>query len=82
MQKIFLNDVNIKEVAGTMENAIDMKKLEAYAHAIGVCCNGEYGQVYFKPEENHVFVCLGDSTPFDYESFKRICRRSNRKSQD
>ena len=45
--------------------AIDYKKLVAYANAIGVLCHGEYGDVYYDESANHVYVCLGDSNPFD-----------------
>lgn len=44
---------------------IDTNKLIDYAQAIETLCNGEYGQVYYNEEENHVFVILGDSNPFD-----------------
>ena len=53
---------------GSDKNPIDMDKLAKYAMGISLCCAGEYGDVYYKEEENHVFVCLGDSNPFDEES--------------
>jgi len=46
-------------------NAIDYKKLAAYANAIGVMCDGEYGDVFYDEAQNHVWICLGDSNPFD-----------------
>ena len=47
---------------------IDIEKLKIYSLGIAICCNGEYGQVYFNESENHVYVCLGDSNPFDEQS--------------
>lgn len=44
---------------------IDINKLLQYSLGIMICCNGEYGDVYFNPDENHVYICLGDSNPFD-----------------
>ena len=44
---------------------IDIKALEEYSLGIAICCNGEYGDVYFNESQNHIFVCLGDSNPFD-----------------
>ena len=38
--------------------------------AINRCCNGEYGDIYYNEKDNHVFVCLGDSSPFDSESLE------------
>lgn len=48
-------------------HAIDMKKLERFAKAIAIMCNGECGYTYVIPKENKVFVCLGDSNPFEEE---------------
>ena len=47
---------------------IDLKKLQHYAYAIAILCNGEYGDVYFNDKENSVFICLGDANPFDTSS--------------
>ena len=47
---------------------ININKLKQYANAIKICCNGEYGQVFYNEKENKIFICLGDSSPFDYES--------------
>lgn len=30
---------------------IDLKKLQHYAYAIAILCNGEYGDVYFNDKE-------------------------------
>lgn len=46
-------------------NIIDYDKLVQYANAIKVLCNGEYGITFYNEKENHVFICLGDSNPFD-----------------
>jgi hypothetical protein len=46
---------------------INIDKLKRYAEAIGVICNGEYGNVYYNEKEQHVFVILGDSNSFDEE---------------
>jgi len=50
---------------------IDFAKLQHYAYAIAILCNGEYGDVYLNEKENHVFVCLGDSHPFDEEMLEK-----------
>lgn len=55
------------EDSSTESSAIDMKKLEQYAKAISIMCNGEYGDTYVFPKENKVFVCIGDSSPFEDE---------------
>ena len=47
---------------------ININKLTQYANAIAIICNGEYGSVYYNPKQQHVFICLGDSNPFDRES--------------
>ena len=52
---------------GVNSNPINLDKLKEYAKGIGVCCAGEYGDVYYNEGQNHVFVCLGDSHPFDEE---------------
>jgi hypothetical protein len=48
-------------------NIIDIKKLEEYAKALEIICNNEYGYIYFNPNNNSIFVCLGDANPFDIE---------------
>lgn len=59
----------IKESAEN-KSIIDFKKLVEYAKGIAICCNGEYGDVFYNEDENHIFVCLGDSNPFDYDYLK------------
>lgn len=56
---------SLNEFKNSNSSPIDYKKLKEYADAIAVLCNGEYGNVYYNESENHVFVCLGDSNPFD-----------------
>jgi len=51
-------------------DVVDIEKLRRYAESIAICCAGEYGMTWFKPAENHIFVCIGDSSPFDYESLE------------
>ena len=43
---------------------IDLNKLIRYSLGIVICCNGEYGQVFYNPLKEHIFVCLGDSNPY------------------
>lgn len=57
--------MKIKKIFENINNPIDIKKLTDYANAIGVLCNGEYGEVFYNEKENHIFVCLGDANPFD-----------------
>jgi len=63
--KLELHENQITE-ASTLP--IDNQKLDDYARSIGILCNGEYGTVYHNELENSVFVCLGDSHPFDVDS--------------
>lgn len=58
----------------TINPPISMEKLKQYANAISVICNGEYGSVYYNPTQQHVYVCLGDSNPFDLESLMEYIR--------
>jgi hypothetical protein len=44
---------------------INIKRLNEYANAIKIICAGEYGQVYLNEEKKSVFICLGDSNPFE-----------------
>jgi len=46
---------------------VDMAKLSAYAKAIAIICDGEYGHVFFDANHNHVWVTLGDSNAFNDE---------------
>ena len=48
---------------------IDLDKLKKFAKGIEICCNGEYGVTYYNPKENHVYIMLGDSNPFN-DGFK------------
>jgi ferredoxin len=58
---------HIKEYQELNTNLIDIEKLKLYANAIAICCNGEYGEVFYNEKEQKVFVNLGDSTPFNPE---------------
>jgi hypothetical protein len=47
--------------------------------------NGEYGEVFYNENENHIFVCLGDANPFDssyLESFIKEAVAKDWKMQD
>ena len=66
----------VKESLNINKSTVDLKKLKEYANAIGVVCDGEYGNVYFNELENHIFVNLGDSNPFDLESLERIIKEA------
>ena len=46
---------------------IDMEKFIKICDAISVLCDGEYGDVFYNKEELKIFICLGDSNPFDME---------------
>jgi hypothetical protein len=61
---------------------VDMKKLEQYALGIELCCNGEYGAVFFNKDTEAVFVCLGDSHPFDESYLKEFMTDAIKKSYD
>ncbi len=70
------------ESSSMESSAIDMNKLEQYAKAISIMCNGEYGDTYVIPKENKVFVCLGDSSPFDDEELIAYMRGAIAKDYD
>ena len=77
--------MKIKKIFENMGNPIDMEKLTKYAKAIGILCNGEYGDVFYNKEENHIFVCLGDANPFDEEYLEEFIKEAvskDWKSQD
>lgn len=57
-------------------NPIDIEKLKKYSLAINTCCNGEYGEVYYNEKDNHVYVCLGDSSPFDCDSLENYMQEA------
>jgi hypothetical protein len=64
---------------------IDEKKLIEYATGIEIVCNGEYGVTYYNEEENHIFICIGDSNPFDEEFLEMFIKEAiakNWKDQD
>ena len=61
---------------------IKMNNLIKYAEAIGVLCAGEYGDVWFNETENHVYICLGDSNPFDQEYLKEFMIDAIKKDYD
>jgi hypothetical protein len=48
-----------------MSKKVNIRKLKEYAEAIAIICNGEYGDVYFNKLTEEIFVCLGDSNPFE-----------------
>jgi len=69
--------MRIKRLNETLEtNPIDLDKLKRYSLAINTCCNGEYGEVYYNEKNNHVFVCLGDSSPFDREDLQHYMQEA------
>lgn len=56
--------IHIKRINENIkENPIDIDKLKKYSMGISICCAGEYGMVFYKESENHIFICLGDSNP-------------------
>jgi hypothetical protein len=64
------------------DNPIDIQKLKEYSKAIGIICNGEYGNVYYNESENHIFVCLGDSNPFDEKYLEQFIKDAVAKKWD
>ena len=58
------------------KSLINYKKLEEFAKGIEACCAGEYGDTFFNEEENHIFVCLGDSHPFDEKELESFIREA------
>jgi hypothetical protein len=61
---------------GKDNNPINYKKLVEYAKGIEICCTGEYGDVYYNESQNHIFVCLGDSNPFDDDSLSSFIKEA------
>lgn len=53
-------------------NPINIEKLIEYATAIKIVCAGEYGITYYNEEERHVYICLGDSHPFDTKDLREF----------
>lgn len=61
-----------KKVFESKSNSVIVEKeLINLALGIELVCNGEYGTTYWHKEDNHIFVCLGDSNPFsdDFEMY-------------
>ena len=61
---------------------IDIKKLTKFAMGIELVCFGEYGNTYYHPTKNQIFICLGDSNPFDEESLKMFVLESAKSYND
>jgi len=60
----------------TSKCKIDIKKLTRFATGIELVCFGEYGNTYYHPTENSIFICLGDSNPFDENALKEFVLES------
>lgn len=73
-----MKEFKLKSIIGDMrfineeKNPIDLQKLNEYAQAITTVCAGEYGDVWFRAENNEVFINVGDSHPFDLESLRQF----------
>jgi len=63
----------------TSKCKIDIKKLTRFATGIELVCFGEYGNTYYHPTENAIFICLGDSNPFDEDALKQFVFESAKK---
>ena len=48
-----------------VKNIIKKDALADMAKGIELVCNGEYGVTFYNPEKNEIYICLGDSNPFD-----------------
>jgi hypothetical protein len=59
-------------ITESLEQPVDMTKLIEYAQAIGTICAGEYGIIWYNQAEKHIFVCLGDSNPFNQDDLKEF----------
>lgn len=74
---------NLKLFENFNSNPINIEKLKVVAISIMVICAGEYGETYYKESDNHVFMCVGDSNPFNdrLEEFIKdvICNNYNDK---
>jgi hypothetical protein len=53
---------------------INMNRLKEYANAIRILCAGEYGYVYLNEKKVSVYICLGDSNPFDEKTLMYMLR--------
>lgn len=60
----------------TSKCKIDVKILTKFAMGIELVCYGEYGDTYYHPTENAIFICLGDSNPFDDKALKEFVLES------
>lgn len=54
-----------------IKSIVDVETLKKIANGIYLVCNGEYGDTYYHPKENKIFICLGDSNPFDGDALKQ-----------
>ena len=54
------------------KNTIDVKELEKMAKGIELVCDGEYGATFYQPDSNSVFICVGDSHPFNLSDLKEF----------
>ena len=66
---------------------IDEEKLIELAKSIAFICNGEYGTTYWNKEKDEVFICVGDSNPFDIAELERftkeiICTSNDYKDEE
>lgn len=52
------------------DTKININKLIQFAYGIALCCDGEYGDTFYNEQNKQVFVCLGDSNPFDPENLE------------
>jgi len=60
-----------KETPNTFDDAVDIKKLEAFAKGLMLICFGEYGYTYINKDEMKIGIVLGDSNPFgDWEELE------------
>ena len=62
----------IKKFNESNSSIINIEKLKKIAESIQVLCAGEYGDTYYHPEKQSIFICLGDSNPFDLEYLKQF----------
>jgi len=72
----------LNEGTKNKKGPIDVDKLIKYAEAISLICDGEYGDTYYHEEDNNIFICLGDSNPFDTEFLEWIMRDAIKTSYD
>ena len=72
--KIKITEAQLKNIKEYLINEevkskkiIDLKKLDELASAIYILCNGEYGYTFLNEKINTIWICVGDSNPFDTE---------------